>query len=428
MTERRQSKRIWFVMLGVFVAVGLFAFLMQRSSTWLGEADAASTAGFDPGYIISDYQMSNYNSMNEGQIQQFLKAHNACNDTYLNRAGIGTKVDYYSEASPTTWHVGQGHFVCMADENVNGESAAHIIWRAAQDYKINPQVLLVLLEKEQTLVSDKFPHSIQYRSATGYGCPDTAACSSKYYGLKNQIRNAASMFRTVLDGGWSNYPVGNNYIQYSPNAACGGSVVNIRNRATSALYRYTPYQPNAAALAAGYGTASCGAYGNRNFYLYFQDWFGGITSEAYENFITPRYMKLTKKTDRVNTFTGAYFDTLESGRILKYTTKIFIRDKWYYRSEVCTNSRLDVVVPADALEEMPVYEEFISPRNMILTKTVKRINPYTKEVFDTLEKGRILKYTTKIMIDNQWYYRSENCTNGNLDVVVPAEALDEAVL
>ena len=43
------------------------------------------------------------------------------------------------------------------------------------------------------------------------------------------------------------------------------------------MYRYTPYQPNEGALAAGYGTAYCGAYGNRNFYLYFEDWFGGIT-------------------------------------------------------------------------------------------------------------------------------------------------------
>ncbi len=53
------------------------------------------------------------------------------------------------------------------------------------------------------------------------------------------------------------------------------SNVNIVNLATAALYDYTPYQPNAAALAAGYGTGdSCSSYGNRNFYLYFNDWFG----------------------------------------------------------------------------------------------------------------------------------------------------------
>ena len=138
----------------------------------------------------------------------------------------------------------------------------------------------MLLQKETGLITDPIPNNGDYRKATGYGCPDTAACSSQYYGFRNQIRNAAALFRTVLDGGWTNYPLGNNYIQYNPNGACGGSIVNVRSRATSALYRYTPYQPNAGALAAGYGTASCGAYGNRNFYLYFEDWFGGITKDG----------------------------------------------------------------------------------------------------------------------------------------------------
>ena len=161
----------------------------------------------------------------------------------------------------------------------SGETAAHIIWQTAQDYEINPQVLLVLLQKETGLITDPIPNNYDYRKATGYGCPDTAPCSSQYYGFKNQVRKAAALFRAVLDGGWTNYPLGENYVQYNPNAACGGSVINIRSLATSALYRYTPYQPNEGALAAGYGTAYCGAYGNRNFYLYFEDWFGGVTDE-----------------------------------------------------------------------------------------------------------------------------------------------------
>jgi hypothetical protein len=57
--------------------------------------------------------------------------------------------------------------------------------------------------------------------------------------------------------------------------------VLIQNQATAGLYNYTPYQPNAAALAAGYGTGdSCSAYGNRNFWLYFRDWFGPTTQRA----------------------------------------------------------------------------------------------------------------------------------------------------
>ncbi len=272
----RRSKQIWFVMLGVFVAVFLFTFLAQKFSK-KSEVEAASLADFDAGYIISDYQMGNYNAMTEAEIQTFLTAKNSCANTNYN---------YYvalSQNKNYTWHWENGHFVCLSEEKFgdgevigSGETAAHIIWQAAQDYKINPQVLIVLLQKETGLITDPIPNNGDYRKATGYGCPDTAACSEKYYGFKNQVRHAAALFRDVLDGGWTNYPLGNNYIQYNPSAACGGSVVNVQNLATSALYRYTPYQPNAGALAAGYGTASCGAYGNRNFYLYFEDWFGGI--------------------------------------------------------------------------------------------------------------------------------------------------------
>lgn len=62
---------------------------------------------------------------------------------------------------------------------------------------------------------------------------------------------------------------------YNPNAACGARSITIRNKATAVLYYFTPYQPNAAALAAGYGVGnSCSAYGNRNFFLYFTSWFG----------------------------------------------------------------------------------------------------------------------------------------------------------
>src|SRR5690606_20979087 len=48
-----------------------------------------------------------------------------------------------------------------------------------------------------------------------------------------------------------------------------------KNEATAALYNYTPYTPNAAALANLYTTGdSCSSYGNRNFWAFYTDWFG----------------------------------------------------------------------------------------------------------------------------------------------------------
>lgn len=260
----------------IFCMVSTLSFLATGN---MSESSAASLSGFKPGNIISDAVMSNYNSMSKDAIQQFLTKKNPCNNT--NAAQYQSLKSQYPHLD---WHFENGHFVCLSQERFGdgntigqGQTAAEIIYQAAQDYKINPQVLLVLLEKEQSLITDTYPNSRQYQSATGYGCPDTAACDSKYYGFKNQVRNAAALFRNVLDKGYSAFPEKTKgvYVGYNPNSACGRSEVYIENRATAALYRYTPYQPNTAALNAGYGSGdSCSAYGNRNFYLYFTDWFG----------------------------------------------------------------------------------------------------------------------------------------------------------
>ena len=422
--RRRDYRKFGFLGLAIFVAVFLFMFLAQRFGKLEDNTSAANLSNFQAGYIISDFQMTDYNSMSEVDIQNFLWSKGRCYNTDFR--SVGTRVDYFSDSTPpTTWHVSNGHTVCLAEENMRGESAAHIIWQAAQDYHINPKVLIVLIQKETGLITDPIPNSWDYQRTAGYGCPDTAACSEKYYGFKNQIRNAASLFRIVMDGNSSYYPIGYNNVRYSPNPDCGSSVVYIKNLATSALYRYTPYQPNAGALAAGYGTAPCGAYGNRNFYAYFEDWFGGVTLEsAYEPFVTPRYMTLNRDVDRINPFTGEKYDTLEKGRVLRYTTKIRRAEGWYYRSEACTIGGIDAVVPASALDNFS-YEPFVTPRYMVLKRDIKRINPFTGEEYDSLEKGRMLKYATKIKRADGWYYRSEACTVGGMDAVVPADALEE---
>lgn len=260
---------------GVMIAVGFLAFKNMNLSSAINSA----YNGFSAGNIISDYVMSDYTSMSEAEIQSFLKSKNPCNDTNI------VKASWYPNLA---YHIENGHFVCMADESFNGESAAHIIWQTAQDFHINPKVIIVLLEKEQGLVTDTWPNStLQYRSATGYGCPDTAACDSQYYGFKNQVRNAAELFRYILDNGSRYYPVGNNYVKYNPDGNCGGSTVNIENRATSALYQYTPYQPNASVLDSNPGTVvHCGAYGNSNFYYYYTRWFGDTHTNINSIFVS----------------------------------------------------------------------------------------------------------------------------------------------
>ena len=360
------KKRLLFLLFAFSFAVAL-GFLGYKN---LIKTSAASTAGFKAGNIMSDYVMADYNSMNESDIQNFLKSKNSCNDTDLNKSSIsrgyinagtdyGVKYNYQmafrkSDGSGNAtyhYHVENGHFVCMADERFNGESAAHIIWQAAQDYRINPKVLIVLLQKEQALVTDTWPNTdIEYRSATGYGCPDTAACDSSYYGLKNQVREAAKFFRKNLDGdpNWTNYPVGWNNILYSPHCSTRGSVY-VENRATGALYTYTPYQPTQAVLNAGYGTASgCSAYGNRNFYLYYTDWFGDTHGKELTGAYLPDGIYQFKSTgglalsfDGTNNGASAIITTANSSDKLQQF-KLSRTGKYYRFQNVATGRYLDV--------------------------------------------------------------------------------------
>lgn len=237
-------------------------------------ADTSAASGFNAGRIMDDTVFTNYNSMNTSQIQNFLNNKRPSCDTNGDKPYNGSmnRREYAASRGVST------PFTCLKNFSQNGKSAAQIINDAAKEFKINPQVLIVLLQKEQGLVTDDWPWPIQYRSATGYGCPDNADCSSDYYGFTNQVRWAARMFRAIMNDSstwFTPYNLGNNNIQWHPNSSCGSSTVNIQNRATKALYNYTPYRPNQAALNAGYGQGdSCSSYGNRNFFLYFRDWFG----------------------------------------------------------------------------------------------------------------------------------------------------------
>lgn len=259
----------------ILILIGILGFTLTSGPS------ANALAGFSTGRIIDDAIFTNAGAMTSPQIQAFLNSKVPSCDTY------GTQPSEFGGGTRSQWasaHYSQSTFTCLRDYVEGGRTAAQIIYDTAQNFGINPQVLIVLLQKEQGLVTDDWPLNYQYRTATGYGCPDTAPCDTQYYGLTNQLTWSARMFRAILNNSptwYTPYILGNNYIQYSPDASCGGSTVNIQNRATQALYNYTPYQPNQAALNAGYGTAPCGAYGNRNFFLYFRDWFGSPTGITY---------------------------------------------------------------------------------------------------------------------------------------------------
>lgn len=274
-------------------SVFLFA-LVLVTSTLQGSLVSAATnpADWRAGEIVDDGLFYNGNDMTAAQVQAFLNSEVPVCDT------MGTLTSEYGGGTRAQYGTAHGHpppYVCLRDyyenpttsaNNLNGNptpagaiSAAQIIVNAAQTYGVSVRVLLATLQKESAgpLITDAWPYSTQYTNAMGYGCPDTAPCDARYAGFYNQVTNAAWQFMTYKNNP-QNYrykPLQNNSIQYSPNSACGASSVFLQNSATAGLYNYTPYQPDQAALNNLYGSGgTCSAYGNRNFWRIFKDWFG----------------------------------------------------------------------------------------------------------------------------------------------------------
>lgn len=260
----------------IVVATGLTGLSASVAPT--PASTAADLSQFQPGNIISDSLFFDSNAMTVSEIQAFL------NSKVSNCASGYTCLKDYRE---TTYTV-QGNPMCHTYQGAANESAATIIWKVAQACGISPKAILVILQKEQSLVTTTAPSRGRYESAMGAGCPDTAACDTQYYGFYNQVRYGSYLLKrytqppgTGPGTAWdSRYdlvkPVGTyTNVLYNPNGNCGQKTVWMANQATHSLYLYTPYTPNAAALAAGYGTGdSCSSYGNRNFFQFYTDWFG----------------------------------------------------------------------------------------------------------------------------------------------------------
>lgn len=271
MSRRPGALRRWIAGAGaaILVAVGLVATVPANT------AEALSGSQFDPGHIISDQYFYDGNAMSQAEIQLFL---NQKVGTCLNANCLNVlRVDTFDRPAADQ---------CAPYSGAAQESAAAIIFKVQQACGISAKVLLVTLQKEQGLVTRTAPTDLVLRKAMGYGCPDTADCDSRYYGFYNQMYHAAKQlawYRIGYSTPGSNFyqklgPGRYSNVLFNPNAACGSAPVLIHNFATAALYHYTPYQPNAAALAnlGGVGDA-CSSYGNRNFWVHYSTWFGNPT-------------------------------------------------------------------------------------------------------------------------------------------------------
>lgn len=205
-----------------FSAIVLFHLL---ASFVLCSALPAQAGIFDPGLVLTDQELFNTKTMSGEQIQEFLDGHE------------GVLKDYF-------------------ETDIDGllKTASMIIADAAERNQVNPQYLLVLLQKEQGLITNPTPKPSQLDWAAGYAACDSCDVDhpglQQYKGFAKQIDRAAWRTRYFYE-----HPEEFTYIE-GEIGIVNNQEVFMKNRATAALYNYTPH-----------------ISGNRLFWKIFETWF-----------------------------------------------------------------------------------------------------------------------------------------------------------
>lgn len=179
---------------------------------------------FNKNEIISQFQMFDYNSMTQSEIQSFLRGKNSYlanyyTDGYIESCGTETK-----------------------DCSMINMPASQIIYSAAQRYRVNPKYILVMLQKEQGLIQwDGTPPDKRLDWATGYAVCDGCSLSDpkvvKYKGFGKQVDNAAGAMKFYSDNALKYEFIRKATVSYT----IDGQKVIPKNQATANLYTYTPH-------------------------------------------------------------------------------------------------------------------------------------------------------------------------------------------
>ncbi len=240
-------------------------------------AQGSVDSDFNPNELISDSQFSDAKSMaGAGAIQKFLDVKGS--------VLANTSSDFLTMLrEPQNTSMKE----TLEDPHPNKDTlrtAAELIWDASQSSGINPQVILVTLNKEQGLITGSFaPDRIQRALdfAMGFGCPDSGGCGDTYKGFYHQLfggldaegsrylGSAKSLMRSFSTPGGRGPFYNGGAAKVGDTIVLGNTLggyegvqaqqtVTIKNHATAALYRYTPHVFN----------------GNYNFFRYFKEWFG----------------------------------------------------------------------------------------------------------------------------------------------------------
>jgi len=259
---------------------------------------------FNPNYIISDFDYEDSDCMGLDEIQHFLE---------MKGSGLAT----------------------YKTKDVDGKikKAAKIIYRSANDYKISPKFILVMLQKEQSLIETANPTDYQLDWAMGFArCDDPVACSPeamvKYKGFAIQVDRGAWRNRFYIENSHKLW-----LKQINSTYSIDGYNITPVNQATASLYNYTPHY-----------------HGNHNFWKIWNRYF----SKNYPD------GSLLKAEDSTNIY------LITHGTRRKFANMASFSSRGYEENKIITASFSDISKYKNGMEiKFPNYSLIRSPLKMI---------------------------------------------------------------
>ena len=180
--------------------------LMTLGGSSIVSPDKARAVNYNN--LISDGDFTNWQTLDADGVQAF-----------LNTKG-GTRLRSFREG---------------------GRTAAQIIATAARANGINPFVILATIQKEESLIESNTNFDYRARWAMGYGvcdgCDSNDPALQRYAGFTKQVNDGTWQ----LKRNYSYWATASSSYRVSSTVVIDGTNVHIDNRATSALYRYTPH-------------------------------------------------------------------------------------------------------------------------------------------------------------------------------------------
>lgn len=198
---------------------------------------------FNPNLIISDYEILDYDAMSVADIQSFLEKKNS----YLAQYRGFDANNEIKTAAEMIYNAAAKNYDCDGVELSYKPTSAEKDQKCRSFQTVSPKFIIVLLQKEQGLIENANPQQSRLDWAAGYGCPDGGGCNSRWKGFGRQVNSAALQFRDYMDHPESyKFKMNNTYVFTNPYASTPKAATEVtpQNKATAALYNYTPHVYN----------------------------------------------------------------------------------------------------------------------------------------------------------------------------------------